>query len=97
MGRAVHRQVTSQFHSWSCKNLTEEFDLGKTDPLMTMYNESLSYDKRMWAQDIQGSQAYAKALCMKGILTEEERDKMMEGLTKVQLLSDNYSSTASKR
>lgn len=25
---------------------------GKTDPLMEKFNESLPFDKRMWAQDI---------------------------------------------
>ncbi|KAF3917807.1 hypothetical protein ABW20_dc0104530 [Dactylellina cionopaga] len=56
---------------------------GKTDPLMQMYNESLSYDKRMYAQDILGSQAYAKATCKAGILTESERDTIIDGLEKV--------------
>ena len=50
---------------------------------MTLYNESLSYDKRMYSQDIRGSQAYAKALCMSKIITEDEGDKLIEGLTKV--------------
>lgn len=26
---------------------------GKTDPLMEKFNESLPFDKRMWAEDIQ--------------------------------------------
>ncbi|RVD88576.1 uncharacterized protein DFL_002756 [Arthrobotrys flagrans] len=56
---------------------------GKTDPLMQMYNESLSYDKRMYAQDILGSQAYAKATCKAGILTPEERDTIISGLEQV--------------
>ncbi|KAK6351206.1 argininosuccinate lyase [Orbilia javanica] len=56
---------------------------GKTDPLMQKYNESLSYDRRMYAQDIRGSQAYAKATCKAGILTPEERDAIIEGLEKV--------------
>lgn len=28
---------------------------GKTDPLMEKFNESLPFDKRMWAEDIQAS------------------------------------------
>eukprot|EP00562_Extubocellulus_spinifer_P010762 CAMPEP_0178512532 /NCGR_PEP_ID=MMETSP0696-20121128/22945_1 /TAXON_ID=265572 /ORGANISM="Extubocellulus spinifer, Strain CCMP396" /LENGTH=49 /DNA_ID= /DNA_START= /DNA_END= /DNA_ORIENTATION= len=28
---------------------------GGTDPIMEKFNESLSFDKRMWAQDIRGS------------------------------------------
>lgn len=44
----------------------------------------MSFDKRMWSQDIRGSIAYAKATCKVGILTEEERDQIIEGLGKVQ-------------
>jgi len=35
---------------------------GAVDPLMEKFNESLSMDMRMAAEDIAGSQAYAKAL-----------------------------------
>eukprot|EP00887_Chlorella_sp_A99_P005996 scaffold27.g5996.t1 len=43
---------------------------GKTDPLMERFNESLPFDRRMWAEDIRGSQAYAKALAKAGVLTQ---------------------------
>ncbi|WFD23539.1 argininosuccinate lyase [Malassezia equina] len=56
---------------------------GETDPIMHAFNESLSYDKRMWAQDIRGSQAYAKALIGCGILTEQEAQQIIEGLDQV--------------
>ncbi|CEH16082.1 argininosuccinate lyase [Ceraceosorus bombacis] len=56
---------------------------GTTDPIMHAYNESLSYDQRMWAQDIRGSQAYARALVGCGILSAEERDQIVAGLDKV--------------
>mmetsp|Transcript_34485 Transcript_34485/g.67846 ORF Transcript_34485/g.67846 Transcript_34485/m.67846 type:complete len:485 (-) Transcript_34485:169-1623(-) len=53
---------------------------GGTDPVMEKFNESLSFDKRMWSQDIRGSVAYAKAICKVGILTEEECDAIVAGL-----------------
>eukprot|EP00195_Chlamydomonas_chlamydogama_P005529 CAMPEP_0202894386 /NCGR_PEP_ID=MMETSP1392-20130828/3805_1 /ASSEMBLY_ACC=CAM_ASM_000868 /TAXON_ID=225041 /ORGANISM="Chlamydomonas chlamydogama, Strain SAG 11-48b" /LENGTH=478 /DNA_ID=CAMNT_0049579073 /DNA_START=213 /DNA_END=1649 /DNA_ORIENTATION=- len=56
---------------------------GKTDPLMEKFNESLPFDKRMWAEDIRGSQAYAKALAKAGILTNDEAATIVEGLSKV--------------
>jgi len=56
---------------------------GKTDPLMHAFNQSLSYDKRMHSADIRGSIAYAKSLALVGLLTEEEKDKIVEGLTRV--------------
>ncbi|KZO97907.1 argininosuccinate lyase [Calocera viscosa TUFC12733] len=56
---------------------------GKTDPLMHEFNQSLKYDKRMYAADIKGSIAYAKSNCQKGILTKEEEAKMVAGLNAV--------------
>lgn len=56
---------------------------GSTDPIMHAFNESLSYDQRMWAQDIRGSQAYARALIGCQILTPEECDQIVKGLALV--------------
>lgn len=56
---------------------------GETDPVMHAFNESLSYDKRMWAQDIRGSQAYAKALVGCGIASQAEAAQIVEGLERV--------------
>lgn len=56
---------------------------GGTDPIMEKFNESLWFDKRMWAQDIRGSVAYAKAIGKVGIITQEEVDLLIEGLGKV--------------
>lgn len=50
---------------------------------MEKFNESISFDKRMWAQDIRGSKAYAKAIFKVGIITEEENNQLQEGLEKV--------------
>eukprot|EP00882_Tetradesmus_deserticola_P023374 GHRQ01025435.1.p1 GENE.GHRQ01025435.1~~GHRQ01025435.1.p1 ORF type:complete len:238 (+),score=96.97 GHRQ01025435.1:93-806(+) len=56
---------------------------GKVDPLMEKFNASLPLDRRMWAEDIRGSQAYAKALAKAGILTAEESETIVAGLDKV--------------
>lgn len=50
---------------------------------MHAFNQSLKYDRRMHAADIQGSIAYAKALTLIGILTKEEETKIIDGLTVV--------------
>ncbi|KAF5839870.1 L-Aspartase-like protein [Dunaliella salina] len=50
---------------------------------MEKFNESLPFDKRMWAEDLKGSQVYARALSKAGILTSEEADVIVEGLKKV--------------
>ncbi|OBZ75687.1 putative argininosuccinate lyase [Grifola frondosa] len=56
---------------------------GKTDPLMHEFNQSLRYDQRMHGADIAGSIAYAKALARVGILTQDEQEKIVSGLTAV--------------
>ncbi|KAJ1821757.1 argininosuccinate lyase [Coemansia sp. S610] len=56
---------------------------GETDPLMEAFNESIHFDRRMYAADIRGSQAYAKALCRQGILTADEQQALDSGLSAV--------------
>ncbi len=50
---------------------------------MDQYNESLSLDRVFYAQDIKGSIAYARANVKADILTQEEFQKLEEGLKKV--------------
>lgn len=78
----VHAAAT-EASSENTKKLWGGRFTGKTDPLMEKFNESLPFDKRMWAEDIRGSQAYAKALSMAGILTPEEATTIVDGLSKV--------------
>lgn len=56
---------------------------GATDPLMEQFNASIGFDKRLWAVDIQGSQAYARALARAGILTNNEAEQIVAGLAQV--------------
>jgi argininosuccinate lyase len=53
---------------------------GKTDPVMEQFNNSISYDKIMWREDIEGSIQYSQALIHCGILTNEEADMIKAGL-----------------
>jgi argininosuccinate lyase len=50
---------------------------------MEKFNESLSFDKRMWSQDIRGSIAYAKSIAKVGIITQEECNEIVGGLESV--------------
>lgn len=77
------RSVTVKAEGDGAKKLWGGRFTGKTDPLMEKFNESLPFDKRMWAEDIRGSKAYAKALSKCGILTEEEATTIIGGLSKV--------------
>ncbi|KAL8842765.1 MAG: hypothetical protein Q9176_002401 [Flavoplaca citrina] len=57
---------------------------GGLDPLMEAYNESLSLDKAFYAEDIDGSIAWARANKNAGILTEEEFKEIERGFGMVQ-------------
>jgi argininosuccinate lyase len=59
-----------------------------TDELVHRYNASIDFDRRLYAADIQGSQAYARALADAGILTQEELMAILDGLARVQLEFD---------
>ncbi|CAG8530621.1 17384_t:CDS:2 [Acaulospora colombiana] len=56
---------------------------GETDHLMDAFNASIHFDKRLFEADILGSQAYAKALAKRGIITSEEQTLLVDGLEKV--------------
>ena len=47
---------------------------------MQEFGESLGVDIQMWREDIMGSVAHCKMLCHVGLLTENERDQIIEGL-----------------
>jgi argininosuccinate lyase len=55
----------------------------QTDELMRRFGDSIGFDKRMYAADIRGSIAYATALARAGLITEEERDQLVDGLKQV--------------
>lgn len=56
---------------------------GELDPLMAEMNRSISFDRRLWAADIRGSQAYARALAAAGVISEEEAQRLVDGLEAV--------------
>ena len=56
---------------------------GKTDPIMEKFNSSINFDRRMWREDLDGSQAYARALGRCGILTEDEVIDIFDGLERI--------------
>ena len=52
----------------------------ETDKLVYNFNASISFDQKFYKQDIKGSMAHVKMLAKQGILTEDERDQILEGL-----------------
>ncbi|RKP27273.1 argininosuccinate lyase [Syncephalis pseudoplumigaleata] len=62
---------------------------GETDPLMERFNASIGFDKRMYAQDLTGSRAYAAALHARGLITAEELEQLQRGLDAVRAEWEN--------
>ena len=56
----------------------------ETNKLVENFNESLSFDHRFYKQDIRGSIAHVKMLAKQNILTDTERDKIIEGLKSIE-------------
>ncbi|HIV16428.1 MAG TPA: argininosuccinate lyase [Candidatus Alectryocaccobium stercorigallinarum] len=52
----------------------------ETDKEVFDFNESVSFDKRLYRQDIRGSKAHATMLAEKGIITKDEAEKILRGL-----------------
>ncbi|MEJ5228056.1 argininosuccinate lyase [Thermodesulfovibrio sp.] len=48
------------------------------------FSQSISFDKRLWQEDIEGSRAHAKMLCKQGIITEEELKQILKGLSEIE-------------
>ena len=55
----------------------------KTHRLMDAFSSSLSFDRRMYKQDIQGSIAHCKGLEQAGVLTTHEAKAIIRGLERV--------------
>ena len=53
------------------------------DSLASVLNNSLPVDKRLFAEDIRGSQAWARALAAAGVITPAEMDTLVNGLQSV--------------
>jgi argininosuccinate lyase len=56
---------------------------GKTAGIAERFTESISFDKRLWAHDIEGSIAHAKMLRKQGIISQEDSEKITKGLKEI--------------
>lgn len=54
-----------------------------TDNDLKALNDSISFDQRMYAEDITGSIAYAKAIARAQVISTEEADQIIAGLQQV--------------
>ncbi|RZC35125.1 argininosuccinate lyase, partial [Asbolus verrucosus] len=56
-----------------------------TDTSLEKLNSSINFDKRMYAEDIEGSKAYAEALKKIKLLNDEETGLICDGLDKIKI------------
>ena len=54
--------------------------VGALDKEADDFNSSISFDSKMYREDIRGSMAHAAMLCAQGIITEEDCEKIVSGL-----------------
>ncbi|WP_315851231.1 argininosuccinate lyase [Adhaeretor mobilis] len=57
---------------------------GDTAPLVEKFSESVSYDCRLYTQDVRGSIAHARMLASTGVLTDGEAEQIVAGLEDIQ-------------
>ncbi len=55
----------------------------ETDEAVFAFNESASFDQRMYREDIEGSMAHARMLFKQGILTRKEEEDIQSGLESI--------------
>ena len=55
----------------------------KTDEALERFNASMPFDRRLYAQDIEGSKAHCRMLAKQGILSRAEASKILQGLDRI--------------
>ncbi len=55
----------------------------ETDTLANTFNASISFDNRLYTQDIEGSMAHCRMLAKQGIITDEEASQILETLATI--------------
>ena len=63
----------------------------ETDRNVYLFNASINFDKRLYLQDIEGSIAHSVMLEKQGIITTEEKDLIVKGLTGIRADLENGS------
>ena len=55
----------------------------QTDEALERFNASIAFDRRLYAQDIEGSKAHCRMLAKQGILTKAEASKILQALAEI--------------
>ena len=62
---------------------------GKTDRRVEEFTQSISFDRRLFKQDIQGSRAHANMLARVGLITTAECQQIVRTLSEIQAEIEN--------
>jgi argininosuccinate lyase len=54
-----------------------------TDEALERFNASIAFDRRLYAQDIEGSEAHCRMLAKQGIITRAEASKILQALARI--------------
>ena len=55
----------------------------ETDKLVYDFNASISFDKKLLYEDVEGSKAHVKMLSKQGIISESDKDSILNGLDQI--------------
>ena len=56
----------------------------KTDKIVDSFNASISYDRRLYSQDIAGSRAHCRMMAKQKIISEEEASQILAALSEIE-------------
>lgn len=73
----TEKEKTENAHLWGGRFAKE------TDELVLDFHSSISFDQKLYRQDIRGSQAHAAMLSRQGVLTAAEGEAIVQGLAAV--------------
>ena len=60
---------------------------GGQDALFRVFNDSLPFDRRLVQEDVEGSVAWAAAICRAGVITDDERARLEKSLREIGALA----------
>ena len=60
---------------------------GGQDTLFRVFNDSLPFDRRLVQEDVEGSVAWAAAICRAGVITDDERARLEKALREIGALA----------
>lgn len=55
-----------------------------TAKILEEFSQSISFDRRLWQEDIEGSRAHVKMLNKRGIINEEDLKHILKGLSEIE-------------